>query len=44
MRAIHRATKAAREGKKIAATPGTGPYIGLITALAKAGLKKKEDV
>jgi sulfonate transport system substrate-binding protein len=31
------------KGKKIAATPGTGPYIGLIAALQKFGLTK-EDV
>jgi sulfonate transport system substrate-binding protein len=30
------------KGKKIAATPGTGPYIGLIAALAKHGLTKDD--
>ncbi len=30
------------KGKKIAATPGTGPYIGLIAALDKAGLTKDD--
>jgi sulfonate transport system substrate-binding protein len=29
-------------GKKIAATPGTGPYIGLIAALQKFGLTKDD--
>lgn len=30
------------KGKKIAATPGTGPYIGLIAALQKHGLTKDD--
>jgi sulfonate transport system substrate-binding protein len=30
------------KGKKIAATPGTGPYIGLVAALAKHGLAKDD--
>jgi sulfonate transport system substrate-binding protein len=30
------------KGKKIAATPGTGPYIGLIAALDKFGLTKND--
>ena len=30
------------KGKKIAATPGTGPYIGLIAALDKFGLTKDD--
>jgi sulfonate transport system substrate-binding protein len=30
------------KGKKIAATPGTGPYIGLIAALQKFGLTKDD--
>lgn len=30
------------KGKKIAATPGTGPYIGLIAALQKFGLTKND--
>lgn len=30
------------KGKKIAATPGTGPYIGLVAALQKHGLDKTD--
>jgi sulfonate transport system substrate-binding protein len=30
------------KGKKIAATPGTGPYIGLVAALKKHGLAKDD--
>lgn len=30
------------KGKKIAATPGTGPYIGLIAALEKFGLSRND--